>query len=103
MLAASVFPQFCGLLRRRRRGPASNLSLHFILVGRLRPVSWERALDTAAGLGRHKGHVGALVGGQATNEEGFLLQRLMIDISRVLRGFTLICLSAASSRPFLWE
>jgi NADH-quinone oxidoreductase subunit G len=45
--------------------------------GHLRPVSWERALEVAAGLGRHKGHVGALVGGQATNEEGFLLQRLM--------------------------
>jgi NADH-quinone oxidoreductase subunit G len=45
--------------------------------GSLRPVSWERALETAAGLARHKGHVGALVGGQATNEEGFLLQRLM--------------------------
>jgi NADH-quinone oxidoreductase subunit G len=45
--------------------------------GELRPVSWERALQTAAGLARHKGHVGALVGGQATNEEGFLLQRLM--------------------------
>ena len=41
--------------------------------GDLRPVSWERALEAAAGLGRHKGHVGALVGGQATNEEGFLL------------------------------
>ncbi len=45
--------------------------------GDLRPVSWERALQAAAGLGRHKGHVGALVGGQATNEEGFLLGRLM--------------------------
>jgi NADH-quinone oxidoreductase subunit G len=45
--------------------------------GHLRPVSWERALEVAAGLRRHKGHVGALVGGQATNEEGFLLQRLM--------------------------
>ncbi|HEY1508433.1 MAG TPA: NADH-quinone oxidoreductase subunit NuoG [Solirubrobacteraceae bacterium] len=45
--------------------------------GNLRPVSWERALETAAGLGRHKGHVGAIVGGQATNEEGFLIQRLM--------------------------
>src|SRR5579884_2924139 len=45
--------------------------------GQLRPVSWERALETAAGLARHKGHVGALLGGQATNEEGFLLQRLM--------------------------
>ena len=43
--------------------------------GELREVSWERALETAAGLARHQGHVGALVGGQATNEEGFLLQR----------------------------
>ncbi len=45
--------------------------------GELRPVSWERALQTAAGLQRHKGKVGALVGGRATNEEGFLLQRLL--------------------------
>jgi NADH-quinone oxidoreductase subunit G len=44
--------------------------------GELREVSWERALQTAAGLGRHQGRVGTLVGGQATNEEGFLLQRL---------------------------
>jgi NADH-quinone oxidoreductase subunit G len=45
--------------------------------GELREVSWERALQAAAGLARHKGRVGALVGGQASNEEGFLLQRLM--------------------------
>ena len=45
--------------------------------GELRQVSWERALETAAGLARHRGRVGALVGGQATNEEGFLLGRLM--------------------------
>ncbi|HEX8977098.1 MAG TPA: NADH-quinone oxidoreductase subunit NuoG [Solirubrobacteraceae bacterium] len=45
--------------------------------GELREVSWERALATAAGLARHKGHTGALAGGQATNEEGFLLARLM--------------------------
>ena len=45
--------------------------------GELRQVSWDRALETAAGLGRHAGHVGALVGGQATNEEGFLIGRLM--------------------------
>src|SRR6202035_3336455 len=45
--------------------------------GELREVSWDRALETAAGLGRHAGHVGALVGGQATNEEGFLIGRLM--------------------------
>ena len=45
--------------------------------GELREVSWERALEVAAGLARHRGRVGALVGGQATNEEGFLLQRLV--------------------------
>ncbi len=75
--------------------------------GELRPVSWERALEhAAAGLARAAGaspapgsngapgpagatgpngagadaatgRVGALVGGDATNEEGFLLQRLM--------------------------
>jgi NADH-quinone oxidoreductase subunit G len=45
--------------------------------GELREVSWERALEVAAGLARHKGHVGALVGGQASNEEGFLLGRLL--------------------------
>ncbi len=41
------------------------------------PVSWERALSEAAGLAKHKGRTAALVGGQATNEEGFLLQRLL--------------------------
>jgi NADH-quinone oxidoreductase subunit G len=45
--------------------------------GSLKPVSWERALETAAGLARHKGRTGALAGGQATNEEGFLLQRML--------------------------
>ncbi len=45
--------------------------------GELREVSWERALEVAGGLTRHRGRVGALVGGQATNEEGFLLQRLL--------------------------
>jgi NADH-quinone oxidoreductase subunit G len=34
-------------------------------------------MEVAGGLGRHRGHVGALVGGRATNEEGLLLQRLM--------------------------
>jgi NADH-quinone oxidoreductase subunit G len=47
--------------------------------GELREVPWERALDVAAGLRRHHGAVGALVGGQATNEEGFLLARMMRD------------------------
>jgi NADH-quinone oxidoreductase subunit G len=46
--------------------------------GELRPVSWERALEeAAAGLRRAGGRTGALVGGEATNEEGYLLARLM--------------------------
>jgi NADH-quinone oxidoreductase subunit G len=46
--------------------------------GELRAVSWERALSEAAkGLSRAKGRVGAIVGGESTNEEGFLLQRLV--------------------------
>ena len=47
--------------------------------GSLRPVSWDRAFDAAVGLARHRGAIGALVGGQATNEEGFLIARLMRD------------------------
>ncbi|MCP9488343.1 MAG: NADH-quinone oxidoreductase subunit NuoG [Solirubrobacteraceae bacterium MAG38_C4-C5] len=45
--------------------------------GELRPVSWERALDEAAGaLGRAGAQSAVLAGGGATNEEGYLLQRL---------------------------
>jgi NADH-quinone oxidoreductase subunit G len=44
----------------------------------LRPASWERALSAAAGaLGKARGSVGALAGGVTTNEEAFLLQRLL--------------------------
>jgi NADH-quinone oxidoreductase subunit G len=46
--------------------------------GDLRPVSWERALEeAAAGLSRAGERAGALVGGEATSEEGYLLARLM--------------------------
>ena len=46
--------------------------------GELRPVSWERALaEAAAGLSRAGSRTGALVGGEATNEEGHLLARLV--------------------------
>jgi NADH-quinone oxidoreductase subunit G len=46
--------------------------------GRLRPVSWERALsEAAAGLARAGPRTGAIAGGQATNEEGFLTARLL--------------------------
>ncbi len=48
--------------------------------GQLRPVSWERALEeAAAGLARAAARTGAIAGGQSTNEEGFLLARLMRD------------------------
>jgi NADH-quinone oxidoreductase subunit G len=45
--------------------------------GELREVSWERAIQTARGLAKHPGRVGTLVGGGVSNEEGFLLQRVM--------------------------
>ncbi len=46
--------------------------------GTLRPVSWERALEHAASaLKRSRGKVAALAGSQSSNEEGFLLARLM--------------------------
>ncbi len=46
--------------------------------GELRPVSWDRALSEAAtGLSRAGERSGAVVGGEATNEEGYLLARLL--------------------------
>ena len=46
--------------------------------GELRPVSWDRALEEASkALARAKGSVGALAGAGTTNEEGFLLQRIV--------------------------
>jgi NADH-quinone oxidoreductase subunit G len=46
--------------------------------GDLRPVTWERALDEAGTRLRRAGaQTGSLAGGGSTNEEGFLLARLM--------------------------
>ncbi|HTZ87743.1 MAG TPA: molybdopterin-dependent oxidoreductase [Solirubrobacteraceae bacterium] len=46
--------------------------------GELRPVSWERAIEEAAVmLGRSGAKTAALAGDGATNEEGFLLSRLL--------------------------
>jgi NADH-quinone oxidoreductase subunit G len=46
--------------------------------GELRPVTWERALDEAAAMLKRAGaKTAALAGGGATNEEGFLLSRLL--------------------------
>ena len=48
--------------------------------GALREASWERALDAAAaGLEKAGAATAALAGGESTNEEGFLLQRLVRD------------------------
>jgi NADH-quinone oxidoreductase subunit G len=52
-------------------------------AGVLRPVPWERALEAAAGgLARVRGKVAGLAGGQTTNEEGFLLNRLIREALR---------------------
>ncbi len=46
--------------------------------GELRAVPWERALEEAAsGLARAGARTGAIAGGEATSEEGYLLARLM--------------------------
>ena len=45
--------------------------------GRLRPATWERALDAAVnGLRTAGAASAAVVGGQTTNEEGYLVQRI---------------------------
>jgi NADH-quinone oxidoreductase subunit G len=49
--------------------------------GELRPVSWERAMSEAhKGLDRASEKTAALVGGEATNEEGYLVQFLMREV-----------------------
>jgi formate dehydrogenase alpha subunit len=45
--------------------------------GRWVEVGWDEALDTAAdGLARHRGRFGALASAKATNEDGYLVQKL---------------------------
>jgi NADH-quinone oxidoreductase subunit G len=49
--------------------------------GELRPVSWERALEEARkGLDKAAEGTAMLVGGEATNEEGYLLQFLLREV-----------------------
>ncbi len=45
--------------------------------GELRPAGWDEALEAAGALAEHRGSAAALVGGQASNEEAFLLARLL--------------------------
>jgi formate dehydrogenase alpha subunit len=45
--------------------------------GRWHAVSWDEALDAAAdGLARHRGRFGALASAKATNEDGYVIQKL---------------------------
>jgi len=49
--------------------------------GELRPASWERAIgDAVKALDRAGEKTAAIVGGEATNEEGFLLQFLLREV-----------------------
>jgi len=49
--------------------------------GALRPVSWQRAIDEAVkGLDHAGERTAAIVGGEATNEEGYLLQFLAREV-----------------------
>ena len=51
--------------------------------GMWREVSWDEALEAAAdGLARNRGHFGALASAKATNEDGFVIQKL----TRVVMG-----------------
>jgi NADH-quinone oxidoreductase subunit G len=45
--------------------------------GELRPASWEEALNAAAGIAGYPASNAGLVGGQASNEEAFLLGRML--------------------------
>ncbi|HWD70412.1 MAG TPA: NADH-quinone oxidoreductase subunit NuoG [Solirubrobacteraceae bacterium] len=45
--------------------------------GELRPASWEEALQAARAIAGHHGRAAALVGGQSSNEEAFMLGRIM--------------------------
>ncbi len=51
--------------------------------GRFRPVGWDEALDAAAeGLARHRGRFGALASAKATNEDGYVIQKLCRVVMR---------------------
>jgi NADH-quinone oxidoreductase subunit G len=45
--------------------------------GELRPAGWDEALQAARAIAGHRSRAAALVGGQATNEEAFMLGRIV--------------------------
>ena len=75
--------------------------------GTLRESTWQRALEVATGLERHMGRVGAVVGGGASNEEGFLLARVVreglasADVDSRVAGPVPTALARALAAPSL--
>ncbi len=75
--------------------------------GQLEPASWEQALSAARAIAGHRGRAAALVGGQATNEEAFLISRMLReglqsrDIDSRLRGSVELPLARALAAPAL--
>jgi NADH-quinone oxidoreductase subunit G len=45
--------------------------------GELKPAGWDEALQAARAIAGHRGRAAALVGGQASNEEAFILGRIV--------------------------
>jgi NADH-quinone oxidoreductase subunit G len=45
--------------------------------GELKPAGWDEALQAARAIAGHRGRAAALVGGQASNEEAFMLGRIV--------------------------
>jgi NADH-quinone oxidoreductase subunit G len=47
--------------------------------GELKPAGWDEALQAARAVAGHRGRAAALIGGQASNEEAFMLCRIVRD------------------------
>ncbi len=75
--------------------------------GELESASWEAALGAARAIAGHRGRGAALVGGQATNEEAYLLGRIVReglqshDIDSRLSGTVELGLTRALAAPAL--
>jgi len=75
--------------------------------GELESASWEEALGAARAIAGHRGRGAALVGGQATNEEAYLLGRIVReglqsqDIDSRLGGTVELGLTRALAAPAL--
>jgi NADH-quinone oxidoreductase subunit G len=75
--------------------------------GELRPTGWDEALQAARAIAGHHGRAAALVGGQASNEEAFMLGRIVReglgskDIDSRLNGSVDLAIARALAAPAL--